>query len=320
MRFNVRNILFTILPLALIVLSLLDSRLILQGSLFPSFGFVDERTTSREEQKIFTLTREEFDSIANETYARKTPWHNSNKPFCERDQVLQGKWNVSWSLLSEPYYKPPTSADTRWKSHPYRWIPKAASENKCSFGTWITPRFCQVVRSATILIVGDHDLAFEQYLSLLLLNGNNVTKSVFEMSKQPNVRMDHAVCQGATRVAYQRDDHLRNLPSALLDRTPGFFPQVLVLGQESDYVPDDILLANLQENLQHVKLWLSQCDFFEIKCHFFWRTRAPGHPHCQTFTAPSRSFSAMEKFIETFPYNGTRTENKQYVQYSAVAS
>lgn len=87
---------------------------------------------------------------------------------------------------------------------------------------------------------------------------------------------------GRIRVAFQRDPHLEKANQTI----HRLFPTVLVLNKGAHYIEDVRFLERVRDSLDVARDWLSRCQEHGIKCHFFWRTTAPGVPHCTNFTKP----------------------------------
>lgn len=325
MRLSGRFVTFLLLVLG--ICSVIYLSIFLRGAssapIVGKHGFVVKRNTDQQPQQddpplskvasFFALSKAEVEEIANDTYARPTPWHvDARHPLCEREQVIQGQWERT-ELDAPPYITPTVHlrcfADEVYKQKPYisyDWKPDAVKEKLCDFTPWSVSRFCKVMHKATILIVGD-SLSWEHYASLIQLLGGKTRQGYQHQSKYLNMTISQPVCNNQVRVSYRRDDRLQNLAGALLERPPKYFPEVLVLNRGAHYASDEDLLQNLRTNLGYVKTWLKQCDFYEFKCHFFWRTTVPGHPDCGSFKAPNNNLTEMEQHIANYPYDEKMT-------------
>jgi len=195
----------------------------------------------------------------------------------------------------------------------------------CDFTKWRETKFCSLLSGGPvrILIAGD-SLSWEHYASLVQLLGHKTRQGYQFQSKFLQQTVGQNVCPGnAVRIEYRRDDRLSNLSGALLqdgggddDSTNGSAappPTVLILNQGAHYMNDTLLLENLRSNVAAVEQWLDRCDQLQIKCHFFWRTTVPGHPHCSTdptatslaspsssirFDRPASNKTSMESYVE----------------------
>jgi hypothetical protein len=265
----------------------------------------------------FALSTSEVEEIAKATYARPTPWHDSENPLCNREQIIQGQWREKELKEGPPYVTPtvhlrcyPTEHYTKRPYKTYEWMPDEAtsrsgssSKKTCDMTPWSQSRFCRIMRYGTILIAGD-SLSWEHYASLVQLNGLHTHQNYQHQSNLLHMNIGQTVCNGMTRIVYRRDDRLTNLSGALLQRDPDFFPTVLVLNRGAHYANDTVLLDNLRMNLGYVRQWLRQCENLEIKCHFFWRTTVPGHPNCTQNDVPNNNLEEMEARVTKFPYEG----------------
>jgi hypothetical protein len=238
------------------------------------------------------------------------------KKLCTRDEVIDGQWQAV--ILNRPPYVPttvhlrcsPKQTDlntTSW--HTYEWLP---TDRSCSFTPWRAPRFCQLVQHANILIVGD-SLCWEQYASLVQLLGVTTHQGYQHQSRELGQTIGQAVCGGASRVLFRRDDTLQNLTAVLMDaNTSASFPSFLVLNRGAHYVDDAVLLNDLEATFDAVGAWLDQCREYGIKCHWFWRTTVPGHPDCMNFSAPFTDKATAEALIESTRHDETSVSYHWY--------
>jgi hypothetical protein len=251
----------------------------------------------------------------------------TNLPLCRRRQIADGTW-VPEHLPEAPYLPPfynklcgPTAKYTSpegWDT--YKWVPNdsvpsrnssnsnsnsnsssSSSNNnnnrtaRCHFTEWNRTLFCELIRHATVMIVGD-SLSWENCASLMGLLGTQTQEGYQHMSRLQNVNVGHAVCGGTARVVYRRDDDLSKVRDALFE-SGSVIPQVLVLNRGAHYQRDEQYVRELRGTLNVVEEWLHRCDQLKIKCHFFWRTTVPGHHHCQEFKAPVNDVAAMEAHV-----------------------
>jgi GDSL/SGNH-like Acyl-Esterase family found in Pmr5 and Cas1p len=226
---------------------------------------------------------------------RPAAWRSDR--LCTRPQIQAGSWQAV--TLKKPPYVTPTvhlrcfekSVYTNKRGYPtYQWQPA----DDCEFSPWKTSLFCSLLEYGTVLIVGD-SLSWEQYASLVQLAGLKTKQGYQHQSRELNVNIQQAVCQGRTAIRYRRDDRLTNLRDALSAKWS--LPTVLILNRGAHYVEDEEHLQNVRDNLVHVRAWLDTCESHGLQCHFFWRTSVPGHPHCANFTKPSNSRADMEALI-----------------------
>ena len=140
-----------------------------------------------------------------------------------------------------------------------------------------------MMEKATVLITGD-SLSWEQYSSLAQLLGVRVHQNDQHRSKLHQQNIVKYPCKGETRLVFRRDDTLQNLTDSIYET----FPQVIVLNRGAHYVNDTRLITDIRHNIQELKIWQRKCKFHKVKCHLFWRTSVPGHPHCNVtnFTVP----------------------------------
>lgn len=220
-------------------------------------------------------------------------------PWCNRDQLRTGSWVVD--RRDKPLYVTPTKhlrcypaekfSESPWVN--WRWLPADKKTRKCDYQSWSQEDFCSLLPRATVAIIGD-SLSWEHYSSLVQTLGLKTHQGYQHQSKYLNSNIVQSACHGQTKILYRRDDRLHNLTSALEQH----FPTVMILNRGAHYAPDAKLLPALRENIRAVREWLSQCDTKKIRCHFFWRTTVPGHPHCGNFTRPVNNKAAMEAHVE----------------------
>jgi GDSL/SGNH-like Acyl-Esterase family found in Pmr5 and Cas1p len=253
-----------------------------------------------------------------------SPWHAPN--LCRRDQIADGRWVPEH--LAKPPYLPPSN-NTRcgpaamytstegWDT--YQWVPNDSVSNSssnsssssssssntrsnngtaCTFTGWDKDMFCDLVRHATVTIIGD-SLSWEHCMSLVSLLGVRPHHEYQDVSLHRNVNVGHAACPGGlARIVYRRDDDLSKVRSAVFfEDGSNVLPQVVVLNRGAHYANDTDFLDGIRSALDVVEEWLGRCDHLKIKCHFFWRTTVPGHHHCHTFNAPVNDADAMEAYV-----------------------
>lgn len=257
-----------------------------------------------------------------------TPWQRTKRPLCTREQVIRGQWVATQLQNGPPYIHQEEQLRCypleQYQQRPYptwKWVPHDASRStvslynssaSCEWTTWRIPTFCHILQGATVLITGD-SLSWEHFSSLVLLLGGAAHNSFQLQSKVFQMNIGHAVCHGQTRIVGRRDDRLQNVSGTLLDHE--FPPTVLVLNRGAHYQNDTILLTELRRNLDDVRVWLRQCDSYQIKCHFFWRTTVPGHPGCGNFTEPVNDLAAMETIIQDLSNYDNRSLTWHWYDY-----
>ena len=262
---------------------------------------------------LFALTRNESDQIFKDTYQTTLP--------CKRDQIINGRWVPD--LMKRPPYVTPTvhlrcyPADFFKKNEPWetwKWLPYDADESSdkpCKLAEWSSSGFCDLMRGATVSIVGD-SLSWEHYSSLVQLNGLQTHQGYQHQSRELHMNIAQSVCNGHTRIVYRRDDKLLNLT----DSVESTFQTVLVLNRGAHYVNDTELLTHIRHNLEEVEKWLKTChDTYQMKCHFFWRTSVPGHPDCGNFTKPVNDIKLMESRVADLSFYNERSIKFHWYDY-----
>jgi hypothetical protein len=213
--------------------------------------------------------------------------------LCTREQVIDGEWVEQ--VLDAPPYIPSTVHlrcyprrayySSQWRT--WTWKPKS-----CKLEQWDKHLFCRLLSYANVSIIGD-SLSWEQYRSLVQLNGLKGRQNYQHQSHALDMNIVQTVCDGKTKLVFRRDDRL----SKLTDSISKNFPTVLILNRGAHYAEDSELLPAIRRNIDEVRIWLDSCDKRGIKCHFFWRTSVPGHPSCWNFTQPVNNISAIEGII-----------------------
>jgi len=236
------------------------------------------------------------------------------KPLCNRDQVRLGEWipheepkvpyvtpTVHLRCFEREYYDQKPWPTWRWKPH----------DSSCSLTTWNRTTFCNLMKGATVSIVGD-SLSWEHYSSLVQLNGVRTRQGYQHQSRELHVNIQQPVCNGETRIVYRRDDRLSNVTESLRET----FPTVLVLNRGAHYANDSLHLDAVRSNLEEVKAWQQTCrDTYEMKCHFFWRTSVPGHPECGKFKEPINDMALMEQRVANLSFYDNKTINYHWYDY-----
>lgn len=259
-----------------------------------------------------------IDNIVNGTDPVKvSPVSNLVIP-CTRDQIRTGWWNPL--TLKSPPYVPhttqlrcyPESAYKKGYWNTYEWQP---ASTVCELSQWNRIDFCILLRRATIMIIGD-SLSWEHFRSLNhLLGVGRVHQSLQHQSKADARNIVLTACGGQTRLVYRRDDLLGNVTDAIFHQ--GTFPQVVVINRGAHYQNDTVLMQVVTNVIDELKTWQSKCQEYGIKCHLFWRTSVPGHPHCQdrNYSAPVNDLQAMEALIGNLSNYDNRTINYHWYDY-----
>jgi GDSL/SGNH-like Acyl-Esterase family found in Pmr5 and Cas1p len=232
-------------------------------------------------------------------------------PLCRREQLGNGQW-VPVTLDAPPYISktmhlrcPIAGYDYEnpdpWKS--WDWVP---ADESCQFSAWNSTEFCDLLPFATVSIIGD-SLSWEHYSSLVQLLGGRVRQTHQHVSRLEQRNHVQAACRGrqrGTKVVWRNDARLN--AAFLLDSITNDFPMVLILNRGAHYVNDTVLTTETDLLLPVLSEWQATCARLELKCHLFWRTTVPGHPHCANFAAPVNDLSIMESHIQS-PANYNET-------------
>lgn len=215
-------------------------------------------------------------------------------PLCTRSQVIQGKWKRE--ILKHPPYITPTKhlrcfeRDVYYADSyvTYKWHPTDKTLGRCSFKRYNPTGFCKLTKRLRISIIGD-SLSWEQYSSLLQLQGRHVHQNFQHQSRELHQNIVQNICHNQTSIVYRRDDKLSNVSASLREHAP----HILILNRGAHYEPDDQHLQGIRKVIADVRQWLNDCP----QCRFFWRTSVPGHPGCQTYSQPINDRAAMESII-----------------------
>jgi len=246
-------------------------------------GFILEPTTSESTEKNITS------SIGG--IIADNPRSNHS---CLREQIRNGKWTKA--VYSRPPYVSHTThlrcmSVEFYMSNPWETWEWSPSED-CLFDPFEETDFCSLLPFATVSIIGD-SLSWEMYSSMLQLLGARVRQSDQHKSKNHDKNHVQMACGGRTKFVWRNDARLLRVA----DSIDNDFPSVLVLNRGAHYEHDNDLVNDMKEVLEVVREWLELCDENEIKCHFFWRTTVPGHPHCANFTKPVNDLGLMESYV-----------------------
>jgi hypothetical protein len=264
---------------------------------------------------LFALNASEMRESVHEL-SKPSAWQVTDRPFCTRDQIVEGKW-VDTQLEEPPYITPtvhlrcyPKEAYTEGIWNTYKWSPNDKTSRKCEFTKWRSQTFCTMLQQATVMIAGD-SLSWEHYSSLVQLLGLHTHQGYQHQSHELQMNVGQTVCDGNTRIVYRRDDKLQNLTAAIAHD----FPTVLVLNRGAHYVNDTELLQDIRHNIKEVQTWLYDCEALDVKCHFYWRTSVPGHPHCSANEKPAKSLAEMEARVAEMSNYDNHTINYHWYDY-----
>ena len=252
----------------------------------------------------FTVSSEELQKLGTTNFLDNwitTSSDNAREhrlPWCNREQLRNGTWVVD--RRDRPPYMNTVKhlqcyPKEKYLESPYetsKWLPAAKKTRQCDYEEWDEQDFCRLLPRATYAIMGD-SLSWEHYSSLVQMLGGEPHQGFQHQSKELHTNIVQSVCGGQTTLLYRRDDRLQNLTVALEQH----FPTILVLNRGAHYAPDRTFLREIRDNIRDVRAWLAKCDSKKIKCHFFWRTTVPGHPHCGKFMQPVNDIAAMEALV-----------------------
>jgi hypothetical protein len=276
---------------------------------------------------IGSVTVREITAAINELESRSTTillqQVQHSLPWCTRNEIRVGSWKPQ--ILDSPPYNPRTvhlmcypeneykNKTTKW-THTYEWQPTAAED--CVFSNWNRDEFCNLMKRATILIIGD-SLSFEHYRSLGHLMGKHISQLSQHKSKKEQDNIVNYVCQKQTRIVYRRDDLLSNVSQAIFEGGSLSFPQVIVMNRGAHYQNDTMLMTGMKKVVEELQNWKLQCETFNITCHLLWRTSVPGHPNCEKrdFRGPVNDLHAMEAMISDRSNYNNRTIKYQWYNY-----
>ena len=215
--------------------------------------------------------------------------------LCTRQEIQKGAWRPI-TLDRPPYISKnehlrcyPSSTYNKRPWNTYDWQP---SSDDCEFTKWNKDTFCSLMKRVTVLVIGD-SLSWEQFSSMGQLLGERIHQNTQHQSKQYQHNFVQLACQKMVRLVFRRDDTLMNVSDAIRNT----FPQVLIMNRGAHYVNDTRLLSGIRRNLKEIQYWQESCKRMNIKCHLFWRTSVPGHPHCDQFTKPINDVAVMEAYI-----------------------
>ena len=157
---------------------------------------------------------------------------------------------------------------------------------------------CQAFSNATVLVVGD-SLSYLVYASLVMRAGNNHDDSVEERHHQhlrDGVPLVTSLCGGLTTLKFVRNDRLLDPSPEKLLQELGILPNwnsmrpfwgevddadIVLFNRGAHYVADAVLEQELREFSATLRQRMRPTGQL-----IFYRTTAPGHPHCSNFTSP----------------------------------
>jgi hypothetical protein len=231
--------------------------------------------------------------------------------LCTREQIIDGEWVEQ--VLDAPPYIPSTvhlrcyPREAYYSSHWRTWTWKPRN---CILEQWDKPLFCRLLSYANVSVIGD-SLSWEQYRSLVQLNGLKGRQNYQHQSHELDMNIVQIVCDGKTKLVFRRDDRL----SKITDSISKNFPTVLILNRGAHFTEDTELLPAIRRNINEIRSWLNSCDERGIRCHFFWRTSVPGHPGCGNFTQPVNNLSAIEGIISDLSQYNDRSIKYRWYDY-----
>jgi GDSL/SGNH-like Acyl-Esterase family found in Pmr5 and Cas1p len=234
-------------------------------------------------------------------------------PLCTRQQIQTGEWR-RLTLDKPPYvsrnkhlrcYPDEVYKTSPWM-HTWDWQPISSSisdSNRntssfsppCTLSAWNATEFCSLMQHATISIIGD-SLSWEQYSSLLQLLGQHVRQTDQHKSKAEKRNHVQLACpDDQTSFVFRNDPRLEHVTDSIQNN----FPLVLILNRGAHYVNDSTLIAGIRKNVPEIQAWKETCLRTKLRCHLFWRTTVPGHPHCvaNNDTSPVNNLTLMEERV-----------------------
>ncbi len=145
--------------------------------------------------------------------------------------------------------------------------------------------------------------------------GLRISQLAQHESKEEEKNIVNYACKKQTRIVYRRDDLLLNVTHAIFEQKT--FPQVVVINRGAHYQNDTLLMTQMDQVVEELKDWKSQCEIFNITCHLIWRTSVPGHPKCQDnrFTKPVNDVTEMEEWINDRSNYDNRTIKYHWFDY-----
>jgi GDSL/SGNH-like Acyl-Esterase family found in Pmr5 and Cas1p len=238
---------------------------------------------------------------------------DGESPFCTREQIIDGEW-IQDNLDKAPYITSTVHLRcfdyATYSTKPYKTWQWQPNDRKCEFRRYSSSAFCQRMQGGTVSVVGD-SLSWEQFSSLVQLNGRHTHQNFQHQSRELHVNIVQRVCENKTAIIYRRDDKLQNVSDSIHEH----FPTVLILNRGAHWVPDDQMLLDLRKNVEEVRQWIKKCTEQQLKCHFFWRTSVPGHPGCSNFTQPVNNLSQMEAMVLNLSNYDNHTIGYRWYEY-----
>ena len=288
-----------------------------KGAPIRETSIVEEEPSSPASSSTELSNNDSNDS--NKSFSELSVVNNTireSRPPCTRSQIKNGRW-LPISLPDGPPYVSLTShlrcyPHEYYRQKPYKtwdWVP---FDSSCELAAWNASQFCNLLRYATVSIVGD-SLSWEMYSSLLQLLGARVRQSFQHKSKTEQANHAQLACKDqTTRFIWRNDPRLENVTDSIRHD----FPTVLILNRGAHFKNDTVLLPGIRENIEQVRAWWEVCRKRGIKCHFFWRTSVPGHPGCGNFSEPVNDIAWMESRVANFSlYWSNRSINYHWYDY-----
>ena len=251
------------------------------------------RATSATATKTSSLSSDSYNSPS---------FNNRTKAatLCTREQILQGQWVPV--LLNKAPYVPRLNhlrcfPNEVYAQQPYKswsWQIDDASSPACQLTAWDATTFCDLVKYATVSIIGD-SLSWEQYSSLLQILEETVHQKDQHRSKTYHRNHFQMGCPGdQTQFVFRNDPRLEFVEDAVKGAS---FPSVLILNRGAHYVNDTTILSDMERLVEQLRNWQATCDSRKIRCHLFWRTTVPGHPGCEANSKPINNLTEMEATV-----------------------
>ena len=227
--------------------------------------------------------------------------------YCTREEIRHGRWNEV--ALPEAPYVPPegyykgvhggsvcddfsSTGDVLF--YTYEWVPHNSSSSRyggCTFDPWNATEFCSLGWTS-IAIVGD-SLSWEHYSALLMTLGLHSDPNDQFVSRRGKKSIFTMGCNDTLKLIYQRSDQLEYVPQVIREENP----QILILNKGSHPVSDDIYMAGWNQTISILEDHERNLTSLGIPNLFFFRTTVPGHPQCETYTAPVNNITEIEAVI-----------------------